>query len=113
MITGADVRGLVAQVLAQICITPQYDLIETMQIQDVDGLSVKFWVRQRDRTMAEGQCYYDDIDDDSWQFLWVYRISFPRRAPVAESYEAWFANGRLVQLYCLETTRSPSLLVAA
>lgn len=112
--TEADVRGLVVQVLTLGCGRPlQYDLIETMPIQDIDGLSIKFWVKQCDRTMAEGQCYYDDVDDDSWQSLWVYRISFPRRAPVAESYQAWFANGQLVRMYCFGTTRSPSLSPAA
>lgn len=96
MIDESVVRQLVEQVLSAICVAPEYDRIEVLPIVDVDGRSLKFWVKRLDQMIAEGQCYphlYNEDDVDP--VIRIYWITCPRQEPVAETYEAWFDNLRL------------------
>lgn len=100
MIDESVVRQLVGQVLSAICVAPEYDRIEVLPIVDYDGQSLKFWVKQRDQTIVEGQCYphlYNE--DDVEPVIRIYRITCPRQEPVTETYEAWFDNLRLSRMF--------------
>ena len=99
MITESVVQGLIKQVLNQICIDPEYDLIDVLPVVDCDGSSFKFWVKRRDHTIAEGQCYVLYEGEDSDPVILVYNITCPRFEPVADQYEAWFDGTRLTRKF--------------
>jgi hypothetical protein len=101
MINEQVVRGLVSQTLSIVCIAPRYDMIEVVSIQDCDGLSFKFWVKYRDHTVVEGQCYPHLYGDENSQdpVVHIYRITCPRKEPAAEFYQAWFDGERLTRKF--------------
>ena len=99
MITESVVQELVEQVLKQICIDPEYDLIDVLPTADCDGPNFKFWVKRHDRIIAEGQCYVLYDEEDSDPVIWIHNITCPRHEPVADQYEAWFDGTRLTKKF--------------
>lgn len=96
----STVRQLVKLVLSAICVAPEYDCIEVVPIVDHDGQSLKFWVKRREQTIVEGQCYpHLYSEDDVDPVIRIYYITCPRQEPVAETYEAWFDGLRLTKKF--------------
>ena len=112
MLNEQDVRKLVAQVLHQICVNPEYDLIQVTPIRDCHGPSLKFWVNGRDRTLVEGQCYTIPHEESALTVISIYRITLERREPIAETYEARFEDDRLSGLLHGETAVVPDAQLA-